>query len=116
MRQILKELNSQADIVGSMVITQDGIMVAAALGKKLEEDVLAAFASSLLVSMKRGLARIGAPSPLSSCTLNGSNGKIAFYDMKNAYLVVVADTSTQLDEHTEEIQTAIHKIQNRRVA
>ena len=99
-----------------MVITQDGIMVAAALGRELEEDAVAAFSSSLLVSMKRGLSSIGTSSPLTSCTLIGSNGKISFFDMKNSYLVVVSTRETQLDDHAEEIQDTIHKIKNRRVA
>lgn len=116
MRQILKELNEEADIVGSMVITQDGIMVAASLGKDLEEDALAAFASSLLVSMKRGLAETGAPGEIVSCTLKGEDGKISFFDMQNAYLVVVADSDTKLDDRAEAIQRAIESIKNRRVA
>ena len=116
MRQILKELNSEADIVGSMVITQDGIMVAACLGRDLEEDVVAAFASSLLVTMKRGLSEVRTPSQLSSCILTGTSGKISFFDMKNSYLVVVSDPDTRLDARSEAIERAMHKIQNRRVA
>ena len=116
MRHILKELNEETDIVGSMVITQDGIMVAAALGRDFEEDVVAAFASSLLVSMKRGLSEVKAHSDLTSCILTGDQGKISFFDMKNSYLVVVTDTDTKLDGRVDAIQRAIHKIQNRRIA
>ena len=61
MRQILNELNAETGITGIMVITKDGIMVAASLGQDLEEDAVAAFASSLLVSMKRGLTDLQAP-------------------------------------------------------
>jgi len=99
-----------------MVITQDGIMVAASLGRNMEEDTVAAFASSLLVSMKRGLSDVRVPSELTNCTLAGTNGKISFFDMKNSFLVVVTDTDTRLDVHAEAIQSAIYKIQNRRVA
>ncbi|MBN1442494.1 MAG: roadblock/LC7 domain-containing protein [Planctomycetes bacterium] len=116
MRNILKDLNAEADIVGSMVITQDGIMVAAALGRDLEEDAVAAFASSLLVSMKRSLSEIKTPSDISSCTLKGADGKFAFFDMKSSYLVIVADSNTRLDEWTESIQRAKERIMNRRVA
>ena len=91
-------------------------MVAAALGRDLEEDTVAAFASFFLVSMKRGLSEINAPSEVTTCTLTGTNGKISFFDMKNSYLVAVTDTDTNLDARAEAIQTAIHKIQNRRVA
>ena len=116
MRQILKELNEDADITGSMVITQDGIMVAAALGRNLEEDTVAAFASSLLVSMKRGLAEVNAGSDVAACSLKGSNGKVSFFNMENSYLVTVTDRDTNLDSRAEAIQAAITKIQNRRMS
>lgn len=115
MRQILKQLNEEADINGSMVITPDGIMVAAALGRDLEEDAVAAFASSLLVSMKRGLAQVGTPGDVSSCTLKGANGKISFFDMQNSYLVAVTDADSQLDAKAEAIHRAIERIRSRRI-
>lgn len=115
MRQILKELNDGADITGSMVITQDGIMVAAALGSDLEEDAVAAFSSSLLVSMKRGLSEMKVPGEMTSCTLAGTEGKITFFEMKNSYLVVLSETEKKLDSCARAVQEAIHKIQNRRV-
>ena len=116
MRQILKELNASADIVGSMVSTPDGIMVAAALGPELEEDVVAAFAASLLVSIKRGLAKLRSRSGLNSCTLIGSDGKIVFYDMECSYLVLVAEAATSLEASTDVINRAIYELMNRRVA
>ena len=116
MRQILKELNEETGVTGSMVITPDGIMVAAALAKDLEEETVAAFASSLLISLKRGLAKLKASGALTSCSLTGTAGKITFYDMENSYLVVVADADTKLKEGAEAVQSAIHKIKNRRVA
>ncbi|MEM7235487.1 MAG: hypothetical protein AAF517_25160, partial [Planctomycetota bacterium] len=77
---------------------------------------VAAFASSLLVSMKRGLGEIKAPGAVKSCTLTGSNGKISFFDMENAYLVAVTDNNTLLDARADAIQSAVTKIQNRRMS
>jgi predicted regulator of Ras-like GTPase activity (Roadblock/LC7/MglB family) len=91
-------------------------MVAAALGKDLEEDAVAAFAASLLVSMKRGLAKLRAKSGLNSCTLAGTDGKIVFYDMDNSYLVLVAESDVSLEASAEAIEQAIYGIMNRRVA
>jgi len=116
MRQILRELNESTGIAGSMVITPDGIMVAAALEKDRDEDTLAAFAASLLVSMKRGLAKLRAKSGLNSCTLVGTQGKLVFYDMDNSYLVVVADADTSLAASADAIDRAVFEITNRRVA
>ena len=116
MRQILKELNEAAEVHGSMVITPDGIMVAAVLGEQFEEDSMAAFAASLLVSIKRGLAKLRAASGLQSCTLTGTSGKVVFYDMENSYLVLVAAADTSLDSKIDAIEHAIFEITNRRVA
>ena len=116
MREILKELNESTGTTGSMVITPDGIMVAAALNAELEEDAVAAFASSLLVSLKHGLVKLRTASSLTCCTLKASHGILMFIDMQNAYLVVVASPETKIDPSMPSIQEAVHKIKNRRVA
>jgi len=116
MREILTTLNDKAGIAGSMVITPDGIMVAAALGPELEEETVAAFASGLLLGLKRSLTILRAAGELNSCTLHASKGRITFFDMKNCYLVVVADPAKRLDGSLGAIQEAMHKIKNRRVA
>ena len=116
MREILQELNQEAEIVGSMVITPDGIMVSAALGPQYEEDTVAAFASTLLLSLRRGLAPFSKENELATCTLNATEGKIVFLDMKNSYLVVFASTDTNLERRMPAIEKAMHRIMNRRVA
>jgi len=116
MRGILKELNEEAGAVGSMVITPDGIMVAAALGEDFEEDVMAAFASSLLLSLRRCVSAMGKRGGMTSCTVNASNGKLIFLDMNNCFLVVVANSSMNVESHSEAIQNAIQKITSRRIA
>jgi predicted regulator of Ras-like GTPase activity (Roadblock/LC7/MglB family) len=116
MRDILTTLNQEAKTSGSMVITPDGIMVSAALAPGFEEDTMAAFAASLLLSLKRSLQAMHAKGDVKSCTLNSSNGKVMFFDMQNSYLVLVADSNTVLDGSAGPIQSAIHKITNRRIA
>ena len=116
MRNILKALNEQTGTVGSMVITPDGIMVAAALNADFEEDTVAAFASSLLISLKRSLAKLGTTSGLTCCTLKASGGTVMFVDMQNSYLVVMAETDQKLDPNSPAVQDAIYKIKNRKVA
>ena len=114
MREILQKLNGDADILGSMVITPDGIMVAAAL-RDLEEESVAAFASSLLVTLKRSLTQLQVEGTFSYCTLNATEGKLVFFDMKNSYLVVVAQPNTQIASRVVAIERAIDEIQNRQV-
>ena len=116
MREILKKLNQEADVLGSMVITPDGIMVAAALSPELEEDAVAAFASSLLVTLKRSIGQLNPNSTFSFCSLNATDGKLVFFDMQNSYLVVVTHPNTQIGSRIVAIEHAIDAIQNRQVA
>ena len=115
MKKILETLNQTAGIRGSMVMTQDGIMVAAALGPDLEEDVIAALASGLLTRMNRSLNQIGTDDELCEFIVTASAGKIVFKNLGNAYLVVVAKRDMELEITMVEIQSAAHRIKNRRV-
>ncbi len=115
MREILTALNVEAGTTGSMVITLDGIMVAAALDDHYEEDSMAAFAASLLLTVKKNLSALNASSSFRSVTLSATDGKLSFFDMSNSYLVLVSDPSTELDCESKPIQNAIHKIVSRRM-
>jgi predicted regulator of Ras-like GTPase activity (Roadblock/LC7/MglB family) len=116
MREILLHLNQELRLLGSIILTPDGIMVAAALSPNYQEDAVAAFASSLLLSLKRSLAILGATGAPAQCVLNASNGKIIFLNMENAYLAVLAEPETSLDMQDPALLTAIHKIKTRRAA
>jgi len=113
MREILEDLKQEKGVIGSMVITPDGIMVSAALGPDLEEDRMAAIVSSLLVAVRRCLTELSAPGSLSSCSLSARQGKILFFDMENSFLVVVAEAGVRLDSSVQSIREAITKIKSR---
>ena len=51
MKDLLSDLNQVPCVQGSMVITDDGIMVAAALSQGLDEDTVAALSSSLVMTL-----------------------------------------------------------------
>ena len=116
MKRILEELNRTAGIRGSMVMTQDGIMAASALGPDLEEDVVAALASALLTAVKKSFNQAAPGESLSELILTASDGKMVFVDLGNAYLVVVAKRDMALAATMVEIQSAAHRIKNRRVS
>lgn len=116
MQDVLNELNQEVGFKGSMVMTPDGIMVASALGDELEEELVAAILSSLILTVKKTLSQIKAPDGASSCILTASEGKILLYDMANSYLVVLADTSLELETNIIAIRSAVFRIMNRRMA
>jgi predicted regulator of Ras-like GTPase activity (Roadblock/LC7/MglB family) len=113
MKEILEQLNATAGIRGSMVMTPDGIMAAAALGPDLEVEAVAALASALLVAMKKALRQLVPAESLSQLVLTASDGKMVFVDLGNAYLVVVAKRDVKLDTTMVEIRSAAHHIKNR---
>lgn len=116
MREILQALNATAGIRGSMVMTQDGIVAASALGPDLEEDVVAALASALLTAIRRALATVAPDDRLSQFILTASDGKIVFVNLDMAYLVVVAKRDMALATTMVEIQSAAHRITHRRAS
>ena len=115
MNNILQELNKEIGVKGSMVITPDGFLVSSSLGPDLEEDLVAAIVSSVLLSVNKTLNSLESTDKLSSCVFHASQGKIMFYDVGNTFLVVVADTTLELDNSKIAIRSAIHRIKNRRV-
>jgi predicted regulator of Ras-like GTPase activity (Roadblock/LC7/MglB family) len=116
MREILQELNREAGVVGSMIITPDGIMVAAAMGQDFEEEPVAAFASSMLLTLKRSLSDLKVTGDMTRCTLSALGGRMLFLDMKNSYLVVVTRPEAHLEDCAQAIQAAVEKVMNRKVA
>ncbi len=113
MKAILQKLNETAGIRGSMVMTQDGITAAAALGPNFEEDVVAALASAILTSIRQSLRQVEMNATLSQFVLTASDGKMVFVNLGNAYLLVVAKRDMELDTTMVEIQSAAHHINNR---
>ena len=116
MLNVLRELNEEVGIKGSMVITPDGILVASALGPDLEEELVAAIISSIIVSVNRTVSKIGMPDEPNSCVLVSESGKIMFYNMGASFLVVVADGQIKIDTCVIAIRSAMMRIGNRKAS
>jgi hypothetical protein len=109
MNEILSELNHEVGVKGSMVVTQDGIVVASELGPGLSGEVVAAVASSAIQSINQGLNKIGQPN-LSKFVLEAGFGKIVFIDIGIAYLVVILDQRINMDVTLISISGAAYRI------
>ncbi len=112
MKQHLDALNAVPGVQGSMVITHDGIMVAAALGVELQEDAIAALSSTLVLSLKRSLDPLGITIELDEMVLTASSGKLIFLCLGNAFLVVVTRPQLRLSSGLVEIRSVARKIRN----
>ncbi|MEM7263349.1 MAG: roadblock/LC7 domain-containing protein [Planctomycetota bacterium] len=113
MKDLLESLNQVPGVDGSMVITPDGIMVTAALGPSLSEDVVAALSSSLMLTLKRGLEAVGGSEVPEEMILSAVGGKLIFADLGNAFLVVVTQPNLKLNTDLVEIRSVARRLRNR---
>jgi predicted regulator of Ras-like GTPase activity (Roadblock/LC7/MglB family) len=109
MNEILSELNCEVGVKGSMVVTQDGIVVSSELGPGLSADVVAAVASGAIQTINQNLNKLGQPN-LSKFVLEAGFGKIVFIDIGIAYLVVLLDQRINMDVTLIAISAAAYRI------
>jgi len=111
-KDLLKNLNEVPCVQGSMVITDDGIMVAAVLGPELDEDTVAALSSSMVMTMRRSLRPFCGEIP-DEILLTADRGKLIFLSLGVAYLVVVTKKHLKLESDLVEIRSIARKIRHR---
>lgn len=116
MKKILEALNDTAGLLGSMVMTPDGMPVASSLRPDVEGEAMAALVSSLILAVGRGASGFGFSDGLNACYLNSTLGRVILVNLENAYLVVVAPLDLRIDANDQAIRGAIEKIKNRKVA
>ena len=113
MQEILSELNREAGVVGSMVVTPDGMVVAAELGPSLDEDTVAALAAYMLGGVKNAMAMTGEQTA-TQFEVTSDFGRMVFLDVGPAYLVVVTHQNVNVDQTMIAIRSAAYKITHRR--
>ncbi len=111
MRQVLLDLNKEIGVKGSMVLTRDGIMVAAEIPPPLNSDQVAAIASNTIQRVNASLRDIGARE-FSKFLFNSTYGKMIFTETGDAYLVVVLDKHINIDFTMLAVSSAARKIKN----
>ena len=112
MRETLNNLNRVVGINGSMLVTRDGIVVAAELGEGLEQDAVAALATSAIRTSLRALKKVGEEA-FTLFVLTASFGRLVLLNAEIAYLVVVAERSINIDATILEMQSAISQIRKK---
>mgnify|MGYP001585306226 CR=1 FL=1 len=111
MKKFLTELNQEVGVRGSMVVTLDGMVVAADLGVGLQEELVAAIASSAIQQVRRAIAGVGYQD-LTRFILQSAHGKLVFVDIGVGYLVVVLDKRLNMDLTLIAISGAAYRIRN----
>jgi predicted regulator of Ras-like GTPase activity (Roadblock/LC7/MglB family) len=109
MYQILEELNKTSGITGSMVVGNDGIVIAADLDTALEEETVGALAASITSNIQKSMNRLN-QTPLAQVTIEADSGKLFFSDAGVGILVVTAESDVNIGLIRLEIKNAVSKL------
>ena len=109
MHDILSELNKTTGITGSMVVGNDGIVIAADIQENLEDDTIGALAASITSNIHKSLQRLQT-SPLKQVTIEADDAKLFFTDAGVGILVVTTEKEVNIGLVRLEIKNAISKL------
>ena len=112
--EILGELHEVSGVKGTAVLTTDGMTVASTLGEEFLSDVVAGLSSFLVSTTRRTLVDAGLGEQFTRFVMNATHGKVILLDLGEAFLVVITNQFTHLQNCLAEVQEAASKI--RRVA
>jgi predicted regulator of Ras-like GTPase activity (Roadblock/LC7/MglB family) len=111
MYQVLEELNKTSGITGSMIVGNDGIVIAADLDTSLEEEAVGALAASITSNIQKSLDRLQQTS-LSQVTIEAESGKLFFSDSGIGILVVTAQRDVNIGLIRLEIKNAVSRMKS----
>ncbi len=109
MYEILNELNKTAGINGSMVVGQDGIVIAADMNAQLQDEAVGALAASIVSTVKSSMERLSNEG-LRQITVEAQKGKLFLADVGIGILAVTTEPQVNVGMVRLEIKSAAEKI------
>ena len=109
MYQVLSELNKTTGVTGSMVVDNDGIVIAADMAAGLEGDAVGALAASITSSIRKSLDRLETR-PLTQVTIEAEDAKLFLSLAKIGLLVVTTEKDVNIGLVRLEIKNAVNKL------
>ena len=109
MYDVLDDLNKTTGITGSMVVGNDGIVIAANLDESFEGEAIGALAASITTNIQKSLDRLES-TPLKQVTIEAEQGKLFFTDAGLGILVVTTEQQVNIGLIRLEIKNAISKL------
>jgi uncharacterized protein len=109
MYQVLSDLNKTPGITGSMVVGNDGIVIAVDMGAEVEGETVGALAASITSSIQKSLDRLDS-SPWSQVTIEADDGKMFFTDASLGILVVTTEKAVNVGLIRLEIKNAVARL------
>lgn len=109
MYQVLSELNKTPGVTGSMVVGNDGIVIAADMASGFEGETVGALAASITSNIQKSLDRLDT-TPWSQVTIEADNAKLFFTDASFGILVVTTEKVVNIGLIRLEIRNAVDKL------
>jgi predicted regulator of Ras-like GTPase activity (Roadblock/LC7/MglB family) len=109
MERILAELNRTPDVLGSFVVSEDGMVIASDVSTELNEEMLGALSGAVLQATRR-LAQNVDRGDVVGVVLETDKNKLFFQKAKAGFLIVVTDESANLGLIRVEMKSAVGKL------
>jgi predicted regulator of Ras-like GTPase activity (Roadblock/LC7/MglB family) len=109
MYNVLGDLNKTSGVKGSMLVGNDGIIIAADLDSKLEDETVGAMAASIMSNINKALERLNQPN-LEKVTIEADDGKIFLSEAGIGILAVITEPLINVGLIRLEIKNAISQI------
>ncbi len=109
MYEALSELNKTTGVTGSMVVGEDGIIIASDLDENVEEEAVGALAASISSNIRKSLERLSA-TPLREVTVEAAYGKLFMSDVEIGILVVTTEPDINMGLVRLEMRNAATKL------
>lgn len=111
MYNILGELNKTSGIRGSMVVGSDGIIIAADLDSRLEDETVGALAASIVSNVTKALEKLG-QQDADRIMIESEEGKIFLNDAGVGILTVITEPEVNVGMVRLEIKNAVGMIKS----
>ena len=110
MYDVLAQLNKTSGVTGSLVVGNDGIVIAADLNSQTDDDTVGALASSIASTVRKSLDAMKSGT-LGQVTVESENNKMFLSNAGIGTLVVTTEPRVNIGLVRMEIRTAIEQLQ-----
>ncbi len=111
MYQVLADLNRTSGVVGSMLVGEDGIIIATDMNAADSDDAVGALAASITASVRKSLERLQ-HHDLDQITVEAEGGNLFLSASKPGILVVKTEEDVNIGLVRLEIRNAINRLES----
>lgn len=109
MYEVLECLNKTSGITGSMLVADDGMVIASDLDSTNEDETVGALASSIASVVRRSMEKLGREA-FAQVTIEADRGKMFLADAGVGTLVVTTELQANIGLVRLEIKSALAKL------